>query len=195
MKKISKIKLKNKGQAEIIGITIVMVLIMLGIIFVIRFVVMPDEYDIKQEFDKSQTAANFMDSLLKTTTTCNQLTITELIQDCAENIANPNHLYSCPADTVLGICENGCRSCEFLNQSIEYILNHTLNEMPQVNYELYICTWDSVNIRCFSNPGDIISSFPNNPCRDVARFPNGFTLKQQPIPTNVGNRVLQMYIC
>jgi len=78
-------KTLKKAQAEIVGITIVMVLIMLGIIFVIKFVVLPDEYNIKQAFDQSQMAANFMDSVLKTTTTCNNLEVTELIQDCAEN--------------------------------------------------------------------------------------------------------------
>jgi hypothetical protein len=188
-------KLNKKSQTEIIGITIVMVLIMLGIIFVIRFVVLSDNYNIKQEFDKSQMAANFMDAVLKTTTSCNQLTITELIMNCAEFYGNTNQLYNCPSDTALGICPGGCRSCDFLNQSLEYILNNSLNQMPQVNYEMYICRWNPANAECNTGVGDIISSFQHANCRNATRFPIGYTQKQQPIPTNVGNRVLQMYIC
>ena len=192
-------KTLKKAQAEIVGITIVMVLIMLGIIFVIKFVVLPDEYNIKQAFDQSQMAANFMDSVLKTTTTCNNLEVTELIQDCAENYGS-SFLYTCPEDPELNITcnrtDNTCTSCEFLNQSIEYILVNSLNKMPQIDYDLFICKWNSANGECYDTfPGDIIAAFPDSNCTNNGKYPNGYEVKQQPIPTDVGNRIMQMFIC
>lgn len=173
----------KKSQAEIVGITIVMVLIMLGIIFVIRYVVLPEDYNIKQAFDKTQMAANFMDAVLKTTTTCNTLTITKLVQDCAENYGSVSSQYTCPGNIT---------SCIFLNQSLELVLNSSLNKMPQVNYDFYICMWDDANDKCGS---EIISSFPKNYCNRTVNTTRGYEAKQQPIPTDVGNRVAQIYVC
>lgn len=185
----------KKSQSEIVGITIVMVLIMLGIIFVIRYVVLPNDYNVKQAFDKTQTAANFMDTLLKTSTHCNSLSITKLIQDCFENY-DTSFLYSCPPDTTNNICIGGCTSCEFLNQSLSIILNKTLNTMPQIKYDFYICRWDSANGVCYDLfPSDIISKYIHDDCLNYTRHPNGYEAKQQPIPTDIGNRRAQIYVC
>ncbi len=195
MKNQMKIQKRKSAQAEIVGITIVMVLIMLGIIFVIKYVILPEGYNIKQAYDKTQIAANFMDAALKTTTNCNTLTITELIQDCSEHYSSPSYLYQCPEDFNLNICIGGCSSCEYLNESMEYMLNNSLNQMPQVKYDLFICRWDEANSRCFGGSADIISNFAHNYCNSTTDRTVTYESKQQPIPTDVGNRVAQMYVC
>ncbi|MCB9358628.1 hypothetical protein H6503_01730 [Candidatus Woesearchaeota archaeon] len=186
---------RTKAQAEIVGITIVMVLIMLGIVFVIKYIVLPQDYNIKDAYDKTQTAANFMDAVMKTTTKCNTLTITELIQDCAERYGT-EFLYNCPEDTMAGICPGGCDSCTYLNASLEHILENSLDEMPQVHYDLYVCRWNHANGECFDLvEGDMISYFPMHDCQDGSRWTKGYEAKRLAIPTDVGNRVMQMYIC
>ncbi|MFT4304316.1 MAG: hypothetical protein ACMXYG_07150 [Candidatus Woesearchaeota archaeon] len=185
--------INKKAQGEIVGITIVMVLIMLGIIFVIRFVVLPDRYDIKQAYDMTQTASNFMDSAMKTTTNCNKLTVTELIQDCAENYGT-SFLYNCPPDPL--VCATGCDSCNYLNNTLQVILDSSLNLMPQVNYDFFICQWSAASGRCLnSEPSHMISYFPTNQCDNATRWQRGFEARRLVIPTNNGNRVVQMYIC
>lgn len=173
----------KKSQAEIMGIAIVMVLIMLGIVFVIKFVVLPEDTNIKKAYDQTQMAANFLSATVKTTTDCNRLTVTELIQDCTENYGNNLALYNCP---------NGMNSCEFLNESLEILLNSSLNIMPQVKYDFFICYWDDYNRECGRNSGDIISNFTKTGClgRRVE-----LESQQHSIPTDVGVRVVQMYIC
>jgi hypothetical protein len=187
--RIKNIKKAKKGQSEIVGITLVMVLVMLGIIFVISYVVLPESTNIKQNYDQAQVAANFMDALLKTTTECNSLTITELIQDCAEHQDTMTGIYMCPETDL---CSGVCNSCEYLNLSMKYIFDSSLNKMPQVNYDLYICKWDHANAQCY---GELISDFQNSDCKDNTKWPKGYESKQQPIPTGVGNRVMQMYVC
>lgn len=194
------IEKKNKlGQAEIIGITIVMVLIMIGIIFVIKYVVLPDDFNIKESYDKTQIAANFMDAMLKTTTNCNNLPMTELIQNCVEHYGS-TLLYQCPADDALGICTGGCTSCEYVNQSISHILTNSLDKMPQISYDFFICKWDDANGECEMNDpanpdeANMISYFPKDNCTNLAVYKK-YDQKQQPIPTNAGNRVAVTFVC
>lgn len=175
----------TRGQAEIIGITLVMILIMIGIIFVIRYVVLPEDASIKQAYDRNQLAANFMDALLKTTTHCNGLTMTELVQDCAEQWGGGG-LYQCPA--TAGICAGGCTSCDFLNNSLAVVFEDALDPLLQFGYDFFICRWDSFENSCGT---PIYSHFSNRSCLTRLQYDS----KQQPIPTQVGNRVVQMYIC
>jgi hypothetical protein len=172
-----------KSQAEIMGIAIVMVLIMLGIVFVIRFVVLPEDINVKKSYDQTQMAANFLSSAVKTTTECNRLTITELIQDCSENYGNNLALYKCP---------DNMNSCQFLNYSMEILLNASLNIMPQVNYDLLICKWDDYNRQCSIDDSSMLSNFSKNGClgRRIE-----YESQQHSLPTDVGVRVVQMYIC
>ena len=186
---------ETKAQAEIIGITIVMVLIMLGIIFAIRFVIIPEDANIKQSYDRNQMAANFMDAMLKTTTPCNTLTFTELIQDCAENHGSEALQYNCPAAEVHGVnvCNgvDSCRSCVFLNNSLGVLMEHSIDKMLQYRYDFFICRWDAISNRCLEN--EILSQYSSvTPCLGQSR---DYDSKQQPIPTAAGNRVVQMYIC
>lgn len=182
-------KKQTRAQAEIVGITIVMVLIMLGIIFAIRFVIVPDGQNIKQNYDRNQMAANFMDAMLKTTTECHGLTFTDLVQACAQARENPTAFtYRCPE--VTGICDEQCDTCTFLNKSLEILIDDSLYLMPQYSYDFFICRFDTVSNRCFDT--DILSTFQKGGCLGRSR---DFDSKQQPIPTEVGNRVVQMYIC
>jgi len=178
----------KKAQAEIIGITIVMVLIMVGIIFVIRFVVLPDNSTIKQSFDRNQFAANFIDVTLKTSTNCRGFEMTELVQHCFESGGSqglsPNDF--CPSDPL--ICPGGCSSCDFLNTTFELILNNSLQKLPQFGYDIRMCEWDSFSNNCTQ---DIIGSFSQNSCF----LKRNYDSKQQGIPTDVGLRVIQMNIC
>jgi len=174
---------KIKSQAEIMGIAIVMVLIMIGIVFVIKFVVLPEKTNTKKAYDQTQLSANFLSTSLKTTTECNGFTMTDLIQDCAANYGKGSYRYRCP---------DGRDSCSFLNDTMELLLNASLNKMPNVKYDLYICYWDQYNQECGTEEGDIIGEFKKGSCLS-GRIE--YESQQYPIKTDVGTRVVQMYIC
>jgi hypothetical protein len=186
----------NKGQSEIVGIAIVMVLIMIGLVFVINFVIMGSEGEnIKVIYDRAQLASNAISSIIRTTTSCYGLTMTELLQDCNEKYGDISAQKQCPADSRLtGSCATAtCNSCNFFNQTLQYLLSNSIDPL-KTRYDLYICTWDPMAMDCIDmSPGDIIAHISYNSCRRS----NATTIdaKQVPIPTNEGNKVAQIYVC
>lgn len=73
----------KKGQMEMIGLTIIVIIVLIGILFGIRFVLKAEQSEVGIEFRQSQLAANMLNTLAGTTTDCNGLTFTQLVQDCA----------------------------------------------------------------------------------------------------------------
>ena len=71
---------------ETIGITIIVVLVLIGVMFGIQFVLKQEPSEVGTEFRQSQLAANFLNTLAGTTTghQYNSLTFTQLVQRCAE---------------------------------------------------------------------------------------------------------------
>jgi hypothetical protein len=190
-------KKKHKSQAEIVGITIVMVLIMLGIVFVIKFVIIPQDENLKKIYDKTQIGANFYDAMLLTDTNCNGQSMRDLIANCFESFGasgrpDPLSQYLCNPDLTLGLdCSNSddCKSCNYVNRTIEYLLDQSLIAINQP-FDLQICSWDTIKKEC--EPTSIISNFSYKSCLNANK---GHDSKQTIIPTQVGSRVIQIYIC
>ncbi|MBI4151287.1 hypothetical protein HY492_04115 [Candidatus Woesearchaeota archaeon] len=72
-----------RGQMEILGLAIIVVLIMLGVLFAVMFVLRAPASNVAQEYKESQLAASLITAMLGTTTPCNDASVTELLQDCA----------------------------------------------------------------------------------------------------------------
>lgn len=79
----SSLRRSRRAQMEILGLTIVIILIMLGVLFAVQFVLKKPAPDLRQSFIRTQLAANMLNSMLGTTTDCEGATVTELLQDCA----------------------------------------------------------------------------------------------------------------
>jgi len=99
----------------IMGLALIVILMSLGILFVIRFVVMKPKSEVRDSYTQTQTAQNILSAIMKTSTQCKSTvsyTVSDLLKSCArgQNI----------------ICSDGNNSCEYVNNTIEYILNETL---------------------------------------------------------------------
>ena len=106
---------------EIIGLAIVIILITLAMIFVVRFVVIKKPAEFKKAFTQTELASNMVNTFLKTTSRdCNGLSMTELLQDCAQSQA----IY----------CENGMVSCRYVNETASLVFADTL-ESWNIGYE------------------------------------------------------------
>lgn len=103
--------MSNKSQMEIMGLAIIMILIGLGLLFAVQFVLKPSA-DVAGHVKESTLAANFLNSLLGTSTPCHQRNIKELLQDCALT----GGLIECPDGS----------SCEYAGRQIRQILDDTL---------------------------------------------------------------------
>src|SRR3989344_8240012 len=105
----------KKSQMEILGLAIVIVLILVATIFIVRFLIVKAPADYRKGFVSSELASNMLNTFLKTAAKdCSQLTMTELLQDCAQGRGI--------------ICENGQDSCKFIESTAKDIFSKTLDK-------------------------------------------------------------------
>lgn len=113
-------KIMKKGQQEIMGLAVVIVLIIIGILAIAKL--NSFEASHKKDYERSELASSMLNTLLATTSRdCNGLSMTQILQDCA---GNPNSQ---------GLC-NAENSCAYFEQQAKEIFKNTL-ESWQINYE------------------------------------------------------------
>jgi len=160
-------KKNKKSQAEIIGLVIIVLLIVMGLLFVVKFVVLKEPSDIKEEFVHSELASNMINVLLKTTTDCRGSSVTELFQDCAgfERI-------DCDDDNVPD-------SCDKVKETTEMIFNNSLEKWNKP-YEF----------KAFVGSKTIVEKSYGKCSKDIDR-----ESKTYPIPTDRGTLFIKLDIC
>lgn len=125
-----------KGQAEILGIAIVVVLVVLGFLFLLRFATPGEAAVLKQRLGRAQLANNMLSAMLKTSDiACDPFKkpkIEELLIDCAENKRDDQFLGSVPC----GIPPTSpTLSCQYVKEVIrDKIFQKTL-EQWKLGYE------------------------------------------------------------
>ena len=119
-------KFKKTAQMEILGLAIVIALIFVAIIFVVRLG-FEKPSNIRASFVSSQLASNMLNAFLRTSARddCFQLTMTELLQDCAQGKAIK--------------CNNGDDSCKYANSTAKEIFEKTFDKW-NTNYEFLAYT-------------------------------------------------------
>ncbi len=171
------INIHKKSQAEIMGILVVIILISLGMLLVARFVVTKKPSTAKQTFSRDQAATNALTAMLKSTTDCNKLTITELYRNCANNL--PDGTVSC---TMLG---NTLKSCEYVNNTISEILKITFNQ-SNLNMQYYY----TVN----KSSDDLY--YAELKSRDYEKYCTGKIIsKPNYLPLTPGYLVIELSVC
>jgi hypothetical protein len=160
----------KKAQMEIMGLAIIVILVALAMLFVVQFIVLRQPSEIKKTFTHKEMAANTVNTLLSTTTNCRQLSISQLVQDCAEG----GYLI-CPDDPN----NPNSNSCTYSRDIIQQILAATLDEWNK-DYYLTINVKNENVLNPFGQqcPGEKISS---SPCCIL--------------PTGAGPMVINLDIC
>lgn len=158
-------KKSNKSQMETIGITIIVVLVLIGVMFGIQFVLKQAPSEVGTEFRQSQLAANFLNTLAGTTTgyQYNSLTFTQIVQKCAEDSA----------------------ACENARTVAQSILSSTF-EKPSLwqNYYFTIKKGTTDMITPLLPSGQL-----TNPCSAEKQS------KSYPIPTRAGTVTMTLDLC
>jgi hypothetical protein len=137
----------SKAQLEIMGLVVVVILVSLGFLFALQFVVLEAPENARETFTREQIAQNTLHTLVLTTTTCQGLDMTELIQDCFDSLSD----LDCSGKT----------SCEFISVTTSTILNDTLKSWNK-NYDFTLTRGERALIQ-LKNRG-----CPND--RDVGRM-------------------------
>jgi len=111
--------MKKKSQTEIMGLAIIIILIIIGTTFVIRFIMSKEPADYKKDFTHSELAINMINTFLETTSaSCKKLSMTELLQDCGQN----------PDDPSIKCTASDTGSCSYVEQEAEKIFKETLEK-------------------------------------------------------------------
>jgi hypothetical protein len=71
-----------RAQMEIMGLAIIVILVSLGLLFAVRWMLKAPSAE-PQRAEESVLAANFLSTMLGTTTECNKRTVRDLLSDCA----------------------------------------------------------------------------------------------------------------
>ena len=106
---------------EIMGLVIIIILVALAMLFVIQFIILKESPTIKKTYTHTQLAANTLNALTKTTaSSCKSQDLTQLLQDCAAYGGYPGG--------GLIECGNGQKSCDYVYDAVQEILDKTLDE-------------------------------------------------------------------
>jgi len=104
----------KKSQVEIIGLLIIVIMVVMVVFIVISFKLKSQPETIHKNYMNDQMSASFLLALLDSGSKCTgSVSLREVIEDCA---------------TVRRFsCLGGLDSCTYINESIPYILNNTLD--------------------------------------------------------------------
>ena len=104
----------KKAQMEIMGLAIIVILVSLGLLFAVQFMLKAPPKQV-QSAKESVLAANFLNTMLGTTTDCNKRTVRELLQDCA-------------LTGGITVCPDGVHSCEEARAIMTTLFDSTFKE-------------------------------------------------------------------
>ena len=117
-------KYQLKGQVEIMGLLMIIILITISLILGLRLIGAENDVDPKKEFAQSQLASNTLSTLLKSTSRdCSGFSMTEILQDCSQN-----------QDII---CGDDTNSCDYFIEITQQIFGETLDKW-NINYEFKI---------------------------------------------------------
>jgi len=111
---------QRKGQMEIMGLAIIIILVSLGLLFAVQWMLKQPAIKPVQRAKQAVVAANFLSAALGVTTECNERTVRELLQDCALT----GGVTKCGPET----------SCAFVDGKLKDLFNATLDEWGQEYY-------------------------------------------------------------
>lgn len=160
----------RKAQMELMGLMIVVILLIIGVLFAVKFVVLKEPDTTRATFTRTQLASNLGMSMLESSTaSCRGTAIKDLLMDCG---GRPGGTITCPP--------SGLSSCVYVNKTLVNMLNETLVE------------WNTkFEAKAYVHKGSNIFYFNNLDCTD--RKPG--ESESFFLPTDSGLLKFQIYIC
>lgn len=125
----------KKAQMEMMGLAIIVILIVLGLLFAVRFVIKKDtgEKPPTEEYRTSELAANFLNAMLETNAPeCYDISFSALYQDCANDGKSLDPLQFESAGSIQCAMDvdgvHNDPSCKYIKDKTKFMLDKTLEE-------------------------------------------------------------------
>ena len=134
------VKLSSKGQMEVIGLVVIVILIALGMLLMATFALKSEPQ--KKIFTRKGLAYSTMSAVMKTSISPDAACYSssqgapkigsDLFEDCVKYRGASASIYQC-----LGpVFKEPLHSCDFLGEMVSYLLNQTLGSWNK-NYEFH----------------------------------------------------------
>ncbi|MBW3014928.1 hypothetical protein KY330_00740 [Candidatus Woesearchaeota archaeon] len=170
---MERVESKRKGQMEVFGLALIVILLVIGMIFVVSFMLLRPSREIPAIFVSEQLTKNLVNEIPKVTTDCNKYNLGALLMDCAT--------YGQPGTIA---CGGETYSCEKAHDVVEEIFKNTL-EKEKVKYffRAYV-------IMAGQDQGSIFDDIGQECLID-----EDITTGQQPLPLDVNTLILELQVC
>lgn len=112
----------RKSQIDLAGFMVVILIVAIAIVLIIRLMAQNENNGYNKEFAQAETASNMLSAFLASTSRdCNNLSMTELLQDCSQDLNGIK-------------CAGNMNTCDYAEQEAKEIFGKTLEEW-KVDYE------------------------------------------------------------
>jgi hypothetical protein len=156
----------KKAQTEIIGLVIVIILVILGATFFIRYMMSREPVEPKKEFTQAELASNMLNTFLETRARNCEFSMSELLKNCGQGG---------------GITCDNKPSCQYVEEAAKEIFDKTLDLWTPDNYKFKVF---------FDEDHPEIELGEKKACVGVSR-----KSKTYPIPTSSGPLSVKLDIC
>ena len=161
----------KKSQTEILGLAVVVLIILLSMFYVAKFVAFKKPSQTRSDFISLQMASNTINTFLRTSSRdCSQLSMTELLQDCADGTGFT--------------CENPSNSdsCKYVQAAADEIFGKTLEEWKiKYKFSAYYAYYSNDQSQTLVKSGE---SCPGEKIQQI-----------YPIPISAGQINVELDIC
>jgi hypothetical protein len=177
--------IRKKGQTEIMGLAIIVILITIGVLFALKFM-RPDTgaSSMRDQFIDASIASNTLNVILRTSLSCKDIDFKDLIQDCAEGVKK---------DYCMGL---GNDPCVIAGSAIkDYILDPSLNQSKKP-YR-FSAKIDGVDMSPLDASTDELVYTNDINCvgTKIGQKYKERTYESYPLPTRRGVVILSLEIC
>ena len=166
-----KSRISKKSQMEIMGLAIVVIIIVIGFSFMIRFLANKKPTEYKEDFSKSELVSNIINTILKTTATttgnCKGMSFSDLLARCSE-------ISSIECDSTL------TDVCEFTKTNMETILQNTIGE-NKLKLDYYLVVSENLEGTTEINGNDFNMG--------TGQCPGSKKSNSYPVPTSTADNV------
>lgn len=161
-------KKSKKSQTEILGLSIVLIFLSIGMLFVVKSIISDKPSQERETYIRSELASNILGAITDVHTDCKNQDISDLLQDCAE---------FAPTGSIE--CSNGQESCDYAKSEIITILSRFMDKLGgNRSYKFIALTPDMM---------DVVSIEKGN-CTI-------WESATQPLPTIIGTLELKFNMC